>query len=366
MLYIIAIFMIVDGHIGHQDYLTLNGLLKYQNYHIALFCFASGYFLNLNKSYKEYFSSKFKKLIIPLYLWTFAYAILCHILNNYFSFNIGAPINFYNLIIAPLTDGHQFIYNMASWFLAPLFLLQVISFTILKPFQSISNQKISIIFFLFIFIITAIIFPHFAPHQGKRDFLLLIYRTLYFFPSFALGYLYHHTLEKHDKLSTPIYLFIILLSYCTLSFNFPHHNHTPSWLNDIFVSPFVIYSICFLCIFFWLRIAKILSPLVNKSKTLTIISNNTFDIMMHHFIGFMFVKALFSKLFDKFDFKLYHNNIWYYYFPDRENISTWFYISITLVIALLIGFTFRLFCGTIKRILQRIIKKLVILTRGDK
>ena len=357
MLYVIAIFMIVDGHIGTYDYLTMNGLLKYQNYHIALFCFTSGYFLNLNKTHKEYYTSKLTKLIIPLYWWTLIYAIICHILNNYFNFNIGSTINFYNLICAPLTDGHQFIYNMGSWFLAPLFLLQIISYTILKPFQNTNYKNLSIIFFIFIFIISAITLPHFAEHQGKKDFILLTYRTLYFFPAFSLGFLYRHLLEKHDKLSTPLYLFIILLIHCIIITQYPMYNHTPSWLNDIAVSPFIIYSICFLSIFFWLRIAKVLSPLVKQSKTLTIISNNTFDIMMHHFIGFMFIKALFAQIFNNFDTYLYHNNIWYYHFPYHENISAWIYISITLVIALLIGFTFRQFYGIIRKYYEVLLKK---------
>lgn len=357
MLYVIAIFMIVDGHIGTNDYLTLDGLLRYQNFHIALFCFTSGYFFNLSKNHKDYFVSKFTKLIIPLYVWTFIYAIICHILNNYFDFHIGEPINFHNLFIAPLTDGHQYIYNMASWFLAPLFLLQTISYTILKPFENTNKKLLSIIFFIFIFIISSSIMPHFIYHQGKRDFLLLLYRTLYFFPSFALGFLYKNTLEKHDKLNTPLYLSITLFLYCIIITQNQLYNHTPSWLNDIMVSPIIIYSVCFLSIFFWLRIAKILSPLVKQSKTLTIISNNTFDIMMHHFIGFMFVKALFSKIFNQFDHYQYHNNIWYNYFPYNENISAWIYIAITLVIALLIGFTFRRFYGTIITTSKRIIKK---------
>ena len=31
MLYVLAIIMIVDGHVGSSDYLDFNGLLRYQN-----------------------------------------------------------------------------------------------------------------------------------------------------------------------------------------------------------------------------------------------------------------------------------------------------------------------------------------------
>ena len=66
MLYVLAIIMIVDGHVGSSDYLDFNGLLRYQNYHIALFMFVSGYFLNLTRGYKEFFARKTLRLLVPL------------------------------------------------------------------------------------------------------------------------------------------------------------------------------------------------------------------------------------------------------------------------------------------------------------
>lgn len=73
MLYVLAIIMIVDGHVGSSDYLDFNGLLRYQNYHIALFMFVSGYFLNLTRGCKEFFARKTMRLIVPLFLWNAAY-----------------------------------------------------------------------------------------------------------------------------------------------------------------------------------------------------------------------------------------------------------------------------------------------------
>ena len=77
MLYLLGIIMIVDGHIGSFDYLNLQGLLRYQNYHIALFMFVSGYYLNLSRSYQDFFKTKALRLLLPLYLWNIFYGILC-------------------------------------------------------------------------------------------------------------------------------------------------------------------------------------------------------------------------------------------------------------------------------------------------
>jgi fucose 4-O-acetylase-like acetyltransferase len=356
MLYIIAIFMVVDGHIGRYDYLSLNGLLRYQNYHLALFMFASGYFLNLTKEPLEYVKSKLYRLILPLYLWNLIYGLIAHILNNYYNVSLGSPINLYNLLIAPLTDGHQFIYNMASWFLVPLFCLQILSFFILKPFERSKYLKqISLIFFIISILIYCLVVPIAPQNNAQRNFSLLFFRTIYFFPSFAFGFLYKKILEKHDTLSSPIYFFTILLAYTTISILYPNHTHTPSWLNDFYAPPFATLLITIIAILFWLRIAKILAPLVKKSKTLTTISNNTFAIMMHHFIGFMIIKATISPFFKDFDHHQFHNNIWYNYFPYSESLTSWIYIFITIVISLLISFTTKQFYDTIKRNIKHLL-----------
>ena len=338
MLYVIAIFMIVDGHLGSYDYLSLNNLMRYQNFHIALFMFASGFFLNLTYSYQEFIKRKFMHLIVPLYLWTFIYGLLCTYLNKYHGFHIGAPLTAYNLLIAPLTDGHQFIYNMASWFLVPLFFVQLISFIILKP---VTNTRfIPLIYFILALILGCFCLNVAPQNHGDRNFILFISRILYFLPSFAFGYLYKTTLQKYDRLKTPLYLFLLLSIVWGLTTAFPNYNHIPSWLDYIGTFSVVIYTINFVCILFWLRIAKICAPILTKSRCLYNISTHTFPIMMHHFLGFMLLKSFFAFIgangFNTAEFK---TNIWYNYFPNNnENIAI-LYLFITILIALLIGFT---------------------------
>ncbi len=357
MLYIIAIFMVVDGHIGEYDYLNLNGLLRYQNYHLALFMFASGYFLNLTKEPLEYIKSKLYHLILPLYVWNLIYGIIASILNKYYNFSIGSPINLYNLLIAPLTDGHQFIYNMASWFLIPLFILQISSFFILKPFEKTKYLKqISLIFFIISILFYCLIPPLAPQNNAQRNFSLLFFRTIYFLPFFSFGLFYKKILEKHDTLNSALYFFIILLLYTITCVLYPNHTHTPSWLNDFYAPPLASMSITILAILFWLRVAKILAPLVKKSKTLTTISNNTFAIMMHHFIGFMIIKATISPFFNDFNLQQFHSNIWYNYFPYSESLTAWIYIFITIVISLSISFTTKQFYDIIKRNIKHLLR----------
>lgn len=359
MLYILGIFMIVDGHIGTFDYLDLGGLLRYQNYHIALFMFASGYFLNLKRNYGEFFARKTQRLLLPLYLWNIIYGLLCWYLNRYQGFSLGEEISLKTLLISPITDGHQFIYNMASWFIVPLFLVQTISFMILKPFAEIKEEKIqsrmSIIFFILSLLIACICVPHAVDNQGARNLLLTFYRTIYFMPAFALGYCYRHFLEKHDTINTPTYFLIILSAISGLEILFPNYNHIPSWLDYINEPMPAIYGISLLSIMFWVRVSKILSPIIEKSRNLLYCADHTFDIMMHHFLGFMCIKFIFYNINSSANANILarlKSDIWYYIYLNSEEKSAWIYVTISIVIALMTGFTFRKFYAILKNKLR--------------
>lgn len=363
LLYVLAIFMIVDGHIGSFDYLSLNGLFPYQNYHIALFVFVSGYFINLNRSYKEFLIHKFMKLIVPLYIWNFIYGLLACYLNNYHNFNLGGDFSFYNLFYAPIVDGHQFIYNMGSWFLIPLFGVQIIGFFILKPFKVTKNKttNTALYGFCLLSILLGMAAIQFAPENaGERNLILTGVRIFYFLPFYALGILYRQKLEKYDTLNSVFYFSVIIAATILIRIRFPRCDIIPAWFEYVNAPAVIIYAIGFLAVFFWLRIAKILAPLLKNSRSPSYLSTHTFDIMLHHFVGFMLVKAALSPL-GTFNTTAFKNNIWYYHFPYSENLITPIYLVITIVIALFIGFTSCKIC----RILYFEIKRLLNVSKKE-
>lgn len=384
MLYVLAIIMIVDGHVGSSDYIDFNGLLRYQNYHIALFMFVSGYFLNLTRGYKEFFVRKTLRLLVPLYLWNAAYGALCWYLNRHQGFALGGEFNLYNLLYAPLVDGHQFIYNMASWFLVPLFLVQAVGFLLLRPFALSTARRTAltpsarpqpgsfflpaVIFFVLSLALGCFALAYAPENHGARTLALTALRTLYFMPAFAFGFLYRHVLAKYDTVATPLYLFIVLAALTCLTQKFPGYNHIPSWLDTVNAPAPAIYAISLLAVLFWLRVARVLSPLLVRSRPLQYIANHTFDIMMHHFAGFMLAKALFLPFIsapaaqfpsaaaaplapraDAAALARIKSDIWYYPFPESGETSAWLYIAISIVIALTAGFTTRKIYAIISR-----------------
>lgn len=55
-------------------------------------------------------------------------------------FTIGGPFNFHNVVLAPLNDGHQFVYTTGGWFVVPLFLVEVYTVFVRKLVHKISKM----------------------------------------------------------------------------------------------------------------------------------------------------------------------------------------------------------------------------------
>lgn len=106
---------------------------------------------------------------------------------------------------------------------------------------------------------------------------------------------------------------------------------------------FMPYIVGFLGIAFWLRITRILTPVIGKSKIINLIADNTFSIMVNQFLGFMLVKAFYACgfkytdfLFQDFNWEAYHTDIWYYYLPKglSQTAIIYVFVSITLSISI--------------------------------
>lgn len=123
-------------------------------------------------------------------------------------------------------------------------------------------------------------------------------------------------------------------------------------LDNLFL-PFIVATVG---IAFWLRISKIIEPLIKNKKLVKVISDNAFPIMVHQFLGFFIIKVVFaiiSKFYvlsPIFNFKAFKSNIWYYYYPN--NVQQW---GLIYVIA---GILFPICIAQIQKYIFKKIKEL--------
>lgn len=320
ILYALGMIFIVAGHCGNGGISLFYDWFPPYSFHLGLFAFCSGYFYKKSseRAVTQYCIKKIKHLLLPLYAWNIVYAVLITIFER-LGFTIGTGVTLHKLLVAPIIDGHQFVYNMGGWFVVPLFMIQIMNVWIRKLFMNSEHKEHYLVLFYFLLGITGI---NIANAGYREGWWLALARMLFFAPFFGVGIYYKQVLEKKDHLSNTIYLlaiFTIQLAVILIYKKTPEY--VPSWCATFTDGPILPYLVGFLGIAFWLRIARILEPAIGKSKTVNLIADNTFSIMINQFLGFMVIKALFAmfqspKLFVDFDINRFKTDIWYIYLPN--------------------------------------------------
>jgi len=344
ILYVLGIIFIVAGHTNNNGGIAFfNDWFIPYAFHVGLFVFASGYFYKRARQNDiiQYVKKKFIHLIVPLYLWNVFYGVFVYALR-YKGFTIGGDLTIENLLLTPITTGHQFAYNLAGWFIIPLFMLEVCNIIFRKVLEKLKVENEYLIFALYL--ATGLCGAWLSMNGYNTGWLLVLVRMLYFMPFFGLGMLYNAKLEKIEKVPNVIYFAIVfILQLAVITKYSGIVTYSASWCND-FDNIYMPFIVGFLGIAFWLRISRILVPALKDSKYMNYIANNTFSIMVHQFLGFMLLKFIFSlgnryfSLFPNFDWIEYKSNIFYFYLPGGIEQYTILYLLAGLMLPLAIAY----------------------------
>ena len=294
-LYLLAAVFVVDGHTTLADMFDMQSLFRYYSFHLMLFAFGSGYFFREGEQDRPLaaIARKAKKLLVPLYVWNVVYGVGAAFLRRFGGFELGQPLSAYTLLIAPMTDGHQFIYNLGSWFVFPLFLSQVI-YTFVRRMAKLWGDKEPVTFLLCL--IPGVICVTLCNSGMQAALPLFLLRTLILLPGYAGGVLYRRCLEKRDTLPTVPYLLALVVVRALLCARYENLAYLLSTCDYFGCDAFGVYAGGAIAIAFWLRIARLLAPHMERSRLALAISRNTFAIMMHHYMGFFALNCVFVAL----------------------------------------------------------------------
>lgn len=356
LLYAIGMIIVVAGHCGGDGGFSLMyEFFTPYSFHLALFVFCSGYFYKdtSERTVGKYVLKKVKSLLIPLYLWNLFYGIL-QIFMFYKGFSIGESISLYNLTIAPIVSGHQFIYNMGGWFVIPLFMIQVYNVLMRKLLRLLKCSHSDEI--LVILTLALGIWGVFMASGGYNENIwLILVRMLYFAPFFQFGIFYKKYLEKFDHLPNLLYFIIVIGAQLFIIWKFGKQlRYTPSWCDNFVDGPIMPFVVGVLGIAFWLRMAKILEPALGRSKWVNLIADNTYTIMINQILGFMVAKTVFAVMnkymgiFSGFDWGLYKADYGYIYLPGNHSQMKIIYMAFGIMVPILIQMIVRWSSAKIK------------------
>lgn len=350
----LAILMIVAGHVGY-DILTVGGLFPYYSFHVPLFLFISGYFYREEEEEQPfaYLKKKAKRLLLPYFAWNLVYGVIAWALRAFGGFSMGEGISLKTLLISPFLNGYQFIYNYAAWFVPVLFLIEMMNLCmrLLLKWLRINYEWLILAGTLAV----GMVVVQFAIEGRVWGLYKTPGRILFLYPCFQMGQFYKKKLEVRDSLGNLPYFAIMIGVQVLLHLCCNGLAYSCVWCTGFANGPLIPYVTVVTGTAFWLRVAKILSPLCGggqgmrsavqtdvesgltvakseaegkKDKTaaqnpaggfLLYLGRSTYAVMMHHVMAFMLVKAVLAAIashtgyLSDFDFVRFYADIDYYY-----------------------------------------------------
>jgi fucose 4-O-acetylase-like acetyltransferase len=330
----IAITLIVFGHKGNGGVNILNDW--FFSYTLPLFIFISGYFFK--ESYihdmTNFVFRKIKTLIIPYFGWNLVYGVLMFFLtkHNFFVSN-GASLTLKSFFVDSWIHGHQYLFNLATWFVLILFLVQILYLGIhwLRVKLKFKNDFILLIILVFLSVLSVVL------SSGKYGYngLSPVYKLFFFMPFFHFGYYYQKKMQYWDKLGSFWYFGILFLIQYFITSKYENADYIISWLNfhDHTFLPIVV---SFTGILFWLRVSRILTNTVGQNKIVQYMGKNTWDIMVHHLFVFFLINCFFYLIgVPNFDNTAFRKDIWYSYQPFGNYRILLFYSALGIGVPLL-------------------------------
>lgn len=287
----LAMIMVVAGH-ADCSILDIYGFFPYYSFHMPLFIFVSGYFYKEEETdhIPRYCRHKALHLLVPYFIWNFLYGILAELLHLK-GFQFGESFSFSSLFLQPFTDGHQFLYNSPAWFVPTLFLVQVINVLFRRALSRLRLEKEALILAVYLFLGSWAVL--WAGPEGLAGWQLMAGRVGFLLFFFELGHFYREKLEKHDTLPSGLYFVLVMglqlvllyryqgaLAYSTAWMQFPN-------------GPFLVFLAAFTGIAFWLRVARLLTPVLTKSRFILYLADHTYAVMLHQMAGFKIMLGLF-------------------------------------------------------------------------
>ena len=315
IVYCIAMLSVIASHCLGKGSIEINiqGWFHYRSFHMPLFMFASGYFFKRKniENVLEYIKRKFKRLIIPIYIYNFIYGIYAQFLKKYFDKNNIEKFN-YNIIFFKPLGGRGFRNITPSWFSSSLFFVELYNISKRKALSFFGIEPCESIYFLIDFILSyyCVIFSNKGYNKGypRIDILRFVHLNIYY----QLGIFYKKDFENLiEKIRNDIYfitIFTIKLCYHL------YYSKEP-------------------CFYYGMSEYYSYNPF-------TVI---TFSIMINHLLALEIVSDIFAviskntKYFNDFDFKRFYSlKDYYIYLPNNVLQSGIIYFLSCLIIPIII------------------------------
>ncbi len=338
----LGIIFVVDAHLWTRMSF-FSQVFPYDSFFMPMFIFISGYFFK--EKYIEsmqavigFVKNKFTKLLLPYLGWIIFYGIFTTVLTEAEILNF-TKWNLWELIKNIFFVGTSFGLNSPSWFVPVLFVVSIVYIVARKLFRKIWKEPVA----MAVLFILGTVAVYFSSKYSLTEFRMLTAKIFFFLQFYELGIFFRKYIEKwFDKanalvlLSACVIINLILLSKYGSNISFPNCAFMGGFKTDNIFLPMIT---TLTGTAFWLKISKLVSPLLGDNKIVNFISNNTFFIMTHHltakslFYGLLILGKKFGvTAFEAVNALEFKNNPWYVCNGVQWIWTACFFFTITVTI----------------------------------
>ena len=319
----LCIIFVVMKHIGHD--IVHEPLTYTPVWRIPAFMFISGYFFKREYSNNilKFFYKKVKSLIIPLYGWSLFYGIMVYLFQSFGLINFGDKITIASFFVDTFLHSHNYGYNSAMWFLSALFLVEILYIMFCKLFFNKFRGDITLLVMFVILNISSVNLARYM-YIYELDTIKWIHflKSTYFIVFFHLGQLYKIYIEHKDgfsfyKLVIPLVINMSIATFfCGDTQDISRIEllyFDSSWMFFTNSNAWVPLVTSMTSIYFWLKVAELISKSISDGDLIVKIGKNTLGIMTHHIFCFWLINSIIYYIigYKGFNYDLYMNDVWY-------------------------------------------------------
>lgn len=361
----IAIVLVV---LGHMYPIPGGAWFEYHfpiySYHMALFLFISGYlFRDIEwQDYGHYIWSKTISLAIPLLAWNIVYAGIVSLINLRHPTNFLPATtsiwNLHNLIVEPFFSGHQYLLNLATWFVGMLYLTLIV-FGLIHLLGKYMPEWALLVFYLG----CAILGLYSATLQLPARYWLVLQRIAYALFFVQFGRFFRIYIQPH--LDTR-YLWaliggIVVVWYCAMLGGGKWYVLVFMNFDGAIIRPIV--SGVLGCLF-WMLVAIQLANIIPSNKLEMMLSSSTWSIMTNHLlVRFLICWVFVHFIQDQAQRNAFASDFWF--FPRSADLCSWYtcLYAVSVLLCITLPMMWQVFWDNLTTALNARLKKISIFTR---
>lgn len=307
------------------------------SYRLALFLFISGYlFKDIEWSnFLDFIGRKTKNLVVPLIGWNIVYAGIVSLINlrhpvEYLP-STAQVWNLHDLFVEPFISGHQYLLNLATWFVGLLYIAILLYGLIHLLSKHVPAWAMLIVY---AFIASGGLYCNALDLPGRG--WIVVERVLFALFFIQLGRCFRIYIEPLLNPKHLWWVFLLLLgAWCAVVYG---TGRMYLWFSMNFsggiVRPIVAGALGCL---FWMVACKQIALWIPQNRAETAIGNGTWSIMTNHLlVRFMFCWTFVHFFGDELMQFAFRNDFWF--FPrSTEFLSAYtllYLLAITLEVAL--------------------------------